>query len=219
MKIKPKFIQANCTEGNKTDLRQAKVILKYKPDIVLFELPAGEFGPNTVFNKYDTNKKPLKKVIEIIRNLEVESKKYPYAKSDIAVWQNIKELWAKNHNIFIYNIDSPRELRREYFKMELPYPQARKDWLFWVHLYIREVCMTKNIQNVIKNYKEKENPTIAVFLQSIHWDHVKFLLKKPSEAKIFKYYFGRFPKLKPQTIDREIKMRNKFLYTYWIKSR
>jgi hypothetical protein len=216
MKVKPKFIQENCIEGSKVDLRQANAVLKYKPDIILFEIPEGKSGPDTIFNRYAVGEKPLKKVDEIIKNLKISAKKYPYAKSDIAVWENIKKLWMKGYNIYIYNVDSPAGLRREYSKsFEPKYPQALKDWLFWVYLYIREAHMTKNIKCILKNYKEKENPTIAVFLQSIHWKHMKFLLGEPSKAQIWKYYFGRFPKLKIETIDQEIKNKNPFLYKWW----
>jgi hypothetical protein len=216
MKITPKFIQRNCIEGDKIDLRQANAVLEHKPDIILFEFPAEKSGPSTIFNKYPVDKKPLKKVAEIIKNLKIAAQKYPYAESDIAIWENIKKLWKQNHNIYIYKIDSPSELRRGYFEnFEIKYPQTRKDWLFWVYLYLREAYMTKNIQSILKNYKEKEKPTIAVFLQSIHWEHVKFLLKKPSESEIFKYYFGRFSTLKKKTMDKEIKNENPFLYKWW----
>lgn len=219
MKITPKFIQRSCVEGNKIDLSQANAILKYKPDIILFELPAGKNGLETIFNKYPTNKKPLKKVDEIIKNLKISAKKYPYAESDIFVWQNIKKLWSEGHNVLIFNIDAPDELRREYIKkLELKWPGALKDFLFWVYQYIREVHMTKNTEKILKNYSENKNPTVAVFLQSIHWKHVQFLLKKPSKPETWKYYFGRFPKLKPETIGGEIKKRSLFLYKWWRKN-
>lgn len=218
-KITPKFIQKNCIEGNKTDLRQANAVLKYKPDVILFELPAGRNGQDSIFNKYSTNKKPLKKVDEITKKLEISAKKYPYAKSDVAVWENIKMLWSQSHNILIFNVDAPGELRRKYSqKFELKYPKARKDWLFWVYIYLREKYMVENIEKILKNYKEKRNPTIAVFIQSIHWKHIQFLLKKPKESEIWKYYFGKFPKLKQKTISQEIKKQNTFLYEWWIKS-
>lgn len=63
MKVTPRYIQKNCIEGRKVDLRQAQAVLKYKPDIILFELPAGKNGAGTIFNKYTANKKPLKKLI------------------------------------------------------------------------------------------------------------------------------------------------------------
>lgn len=216
MGITPKFIQKNCIEGNKIDLRQANAVLKYKPDIILFELPSGKNGRNTIFNKYPANKKSLKKLDEIIKNLEIQVKKYAYAKSDIAVWKNIKKLWLQGHNVEIYYVDAPDELRRKYSQnFEPKYPQARKDWLFWVYLFIRDSYMTKNIETVLKNYKEKSDPTVAIFIQSIHWKHIQFLLKKPNELKIWKYYFEKFSKLKKETIDEEIKKENPFLYKWW----
>ncbi|PIP58101.1 MAG: hypothetical protein COX02_02035 [Candidatus Vogelbacteria bacterium CG22_combo_CG10-13_8_21_14_all_37_9] len=218
MKITPRFIQRSCIEGDKIDLRQANAVLKYKPDIILFELPLGRLGPNTIFNNYPVNKKPLKKVTEIIKNLRIMSKKYPYAKSDITVWKNIKKLWAQGHNVYIYNIDTPSELRKKYFKnFKSKYSEAHKDWLFWIYLYIREMYMKKNIQYILKNYKEKRNPTIAVFVQLIHWKHIQFLLKNPDKPKIWKYYFGKFSNLKIKTIDYEIKNRSLSLDHWWKK--
>ena len=78
--------------------------------------------------------------------------------------------------------------------------------------------MVENIENILKNYREKKNPVVAVFVQSIHWKHIQFLLRKPNKAEIWKYYFGKFPKLKSETIDNEIKKRNLFLYKWWIKN-
>lgn len=210
-----KFIQKDCIEGDKIDLRQANAILKYKPDIVLFELPAGKLGPDTLFNKYPVHKKPLKKVDEIIKNLKESALKYPYALSDVATWENIKKLWAQGHNVYIYNIDSPNELRRGYFETEVAYPKARRAWLFWVYLYIRDSYMAKNTGVVLENYRDKTSPIVVVFVQSIHWKHVLFLLEKPKKEEVFKYYFGRFPKLSSKTIDSELKQKNLFLYTWW----
>lgn len=216
MKLHPKFIQQSCKEGDKIDLRQAKVILKYRPDIVIFEMPQGKYGPDTIFNKYQSSNKPIKKVEAIIADLKISARKYPYAKSDIAVWENIKALWEENHNILIYDVDSPDDLRRRYFEdMEGDYPAVRKDWLFWVYLYVRESCMTSNIKWVLENYQEKKNPTIAVFLESIHWKHVQFLLENPSRKEVWKYYFKNFPELQPENIDDKIKARSKVLYKYW----
>lgn len=218
MKLHPKFIQQSCKEGNGIDLRQSKLVLKHKPDIIIFEMPQEKYDPNTIFNKYQPSNKPLKKVEVIIANLKASARKYPYAKSDIAVWENTKALWAENHNVLVYNVDSPDELRRRYFEdMEEDYPAVRKDWLFWVYLYIRESYMARNVKWILENYQEKRNPTIAVFLESIHWKHVQFLLRSPSQKEIWKYYFKNFPGLEPGNIDDKIKERNKVLYKYWKK--
>ena len=37
------FVQVNCIEGKKVDLRQAAAV-KYKPDIIFFETPSFEGG-------------------------------------------------------------------------------------------------------------------------------------------------------------------------------
>lgn len=210
--MKPKFIQRNCIEGNKIDLRQANSILKYRPDIILFELPASKNRRNIIFNKYSANSKPLKKVNIIVKNLKKAAIKYPYALSDVAVWHNIIKLWAEGHNVSIYNVDAPDRLRREYF---LKYEEAKRDLLFWVYLYIREEYMADNIEKILKKYNDKRNPVVAVLIQSIHWNHIKFLLNKPSKEEIWKYYFGKFHKIKMESINEKIKKGNPFLFKWW----
>ena len=63
--VNPKFVQENCKEGDRIDKRQSEVVKKYKPDIIFFELPQGESGPDTVLNKYNVNNKPYNKIKEI----------------------------------------------------------------------------------------------------------------------------------------------------------
>jgi hypothetical protein len=216
MKIKPKFIQFSCIEGDKIDLRQANSILKYKPDIIIFEMPQGKNGSSIIFNKYSCDKKPLNKVRQIIQKLKISAKKYPYAASDIMVWNNIMTMWRQNINTQIYNVDTPDEFRREPNLFNVSYPAVRQDWFFWVYLYIRDSFMVKNIQKVLVNYQQKENPTILIFLQSIHWKNVQFLLKSPSKKDVWKYYFGRFKNIKPtKDLDKKIKLRNLMVYKYW----
>ncbi len=213
----PKFIQANCIEGNRTDLRQARVVFERKPDIIFFEMPADTLAP--LFNKYDPERKPHEKVEKIKEYLTRASKKYPYARSDLRVWENIESLWRNGHNVLIYNIDAPQELRLRHNKYHTDtlYSVAKKDLSFCVYLYVRERYMLKSINSALKNYREKRRPIVAVFLQSIHWDHVKFMMKNPSKEKIWQYYFGRFSNLKPSTIGECIKREDKILYKYWKK--
>ncbi|MDD4409576.1 MAG: hypothetical protein PHW52_02870 [Candidatus Pacebacteria bacterium] len=218
MEIKPRFIQRNCIEGNEIDPRQANAILKYKPDIIVFEMPQGKNGPNTIFNIYPCNKKPIEKFNHIIKDLEISAKKYPYAASDILVWRNIKKMWNQGINTQIYNVDAPKAMRSRCFKFKKPYPSIRKDWLFWIYLYSREVVITKNIRALLENYHIKKDPTILIFLQSIHWNNVKFLLANPSKEEIWKHYFGNFKNIKPtKEIENQIKDRNKILNYYWKK--
>lgn len=151
MKLKPRFIQRSCIEGNKIDLRQAEAVLKYKPDIIIFEMPKGKNGPSTIFNRYSCKNKPIDKVDKIISNLEIVAKKYPYALSDVAVWKNIKKLWGQGINTQIYNVDSPDLLRRGYVYFERKYSFLANKWLFWVYLYLRDFYMAKNIKIVFDN--------------------------------------------------------------------
>lgn len=78
--------------------------------------------------------------------------------------------------------------------------------------------MASYIRSILKNYKEKPNPIVAVFLQSVHWRHVKFLLTNPPQKEIWKYYFGRFSKTTPANIGAEIKKESAIHYKYWKKT-
>jgi hypothetical protein len=218
--MKPKFIQENCVEGNRIDLRQARLIARRKPNIVLLELPAGPRGPQTVFNRHPLGQKPLAALHNIERSLRITARKYPYALSDVAVWKNIATLWKSGHDVLVFNIDGPRVLRRAYFGKygSTPYPVARKMVIFWVHLYLREQYMANYIRTILQDYHAKKNPIVAVFLQSIHWRDVKFLLKNPSKKEIWKYYFGRFPEITPTNIAQEIKKESIIHYKYWEKT-
>ena len=215
--MKPRFIQENCIEGNKVDLRQARVVAHYRPDIILFEYPAERGNPSRIFNHYGPDKKPLKEVERIKRGLRVAVQKFPYALSDIPIWENIEKLWRDGRNVLLFNIDGPDDLRRDYFKLArgLTYDEQRKNLIFWVHCYMREIAMADHIRRILNDYKEKSNPVIAVFLQSIHWQHVKFLLKNPSQKKIWNYYFGRFPKINLQNIAAAIQKESSIHYKYW----
>lgn len=219
MKLNPKFIQRDCVEGDKADLRQAQAVLKHRPDIIIFEMSCSNGGPGIVFNRYSCENKPFEKVNEIISKLKVSAKKYPYAESDIAVWENIKALWEDGVNAQIYNVDAPDRMRREFnlFTAE-GYPSVRKDWLFWTYLYLRDTCMARNIKKALDGYSKKKNPTVLIFLQSIHWKHAQFLLTDPSKEKIWEFYFGRFPRVKINMIEKHIRERSKVLGEYWKKN-
>ena len=77
--------------------------------------------------------------------------------------------------------------------------------------------MAKNIKWVIEKNKNKEKLTIAIFLESFHWEHVKFLLKNPSKEKIWQYYFGKFKEVNQKNIAKKIKEKNIVFYKYWNK--
>jgi hypothetical protein len=215
--MKPRFIQENCIEGNRTDLRQANVVSKYRPDIIFFELPARKGNPSLIFNRYSIVQKPFKEVERIKHDLKAAAKRFPYALSDVRTWENIERLWRDGRNVLLFNIDGQDEMRQDYFQLtrKLTYDQQRKHLLFWVHCYLREIQMANYIRSILKNYKGKTAPTVAVFLQSIHWRHVKFLLKDPSQKEIWKYYFGRFPKINPENLGLEIKRKSDIHYKYW----
>lgn len=216
--MKPIFHQINCREQNRPDYRQARAIIKYRPDIVIFEYPEIKGNPNSIFNKFSTDKKPLNKIRSIQNALKVSAKRYGYALSDVRTWQNISRLWSEGHNILLYNVDAPHELRNEWFEVwENTYPCALKNWLWWVRIYLRERIMANHIRSIIEEYKGKNNPKILIFLQRFHWTHVKFLLSNPTNAQIWNYYFGKFPQMNEKIIGLKIRRLNRIYYKYWKK--
>ncbi len=224
--MKIKYIQVNCREEINTknwagpDYRRAQYVLKYRPDIIVFESANDNENPGMIFNKYDCQNKPTKLVREFQKELRKNSKTPGNgdALSDIPVWENIMRLWKEGHNVLLYNVDGRTELRKEFFEVwKYMYPCATKNWLWWVRIYLREKYMAKNIKWVIEKNKNKEKLTIAIFLESFHWEHVKFLLKNPSKEKIWQYYFGKFKEVNQKNIAKKIKEKNIVFYKYWNK--
>lgn len=224
--MKPKFIQINCREEINTrnwkqpDYRQAEAVLKYRPDIIIFENVEKNGSPETIFNEYSTENKPVKEVLAIQKNLRMNARKPGLgdALSDVKTWENIMRLWREGHEVLVYNVDAPKELRKEFFEVwRHMYPCALKNWLWWVRIYLREVIMARHIRNILKKYKAKENPIILICLQSFHWEHVKFLLDNPSKGDIWKYYFSKFKEVSRKNIAGKIKKENKIFYMYWKK--
>ena len=211
------FIQANCVEGGKIDPRQAKAVKRYKPDLIFFEMPSSEGNVSSPFNTYSVEKKPFKKIEKIKEGIRKEAKKIPYALSDALVWDEIASLWAKGHNILLFNIDAPQELRRNAFLQyrHIALSRAKRQWQFWAYLCVRDTIMARHMEKVLKKYGKGKKLVAAVFLQSIHWQHVQFLLKNPSQKRIWDYYFGRFPKLTPDIVEGELPKENPILYRYW----
>jgi hypothetical protein len=225
--MKIKFIQVNCREEINTrnwsspDYRRAQYVLKYKPDIIIFEQPANNHkNPDTIYNKYACKDKPIKLVHEQQDFLRKMSKIHGNgdALSDVLVWNNIMKLWKEGHNVLLYNIDGPTELRREFFEVwKYMYPCATRNWLWWVRIYLREKYMIKNFKWVLEKHKDKEKITIAIFVESFHWTHVKFLLKNSSRKQIWEYYFKRFQDVNIKNISQKISHQNKVFYKYWEK--
>ena len=219
-KLKPKFIQVDCIESKKLDFRQARAVLKYKPDIVILENPCGKSIPDRKMNHFG----PLEKPKEILKNMAAPYSKrilkiHPWAKSDQTTRKNIVKLWKRGHQVLMFSTDGPPELTGELlFVWKHTYPCAMRNWVWWVQIYLREKYMARNIRWVLDNYKEKEKPVILIFLQSFHWRHVRFLLKNPSKKEIWEYYFGRFAdEVTRKDISIQIKNLNKVFYKYWKK--
>lgn len=220
MKIKPIFHQLNCKETRRADYRQARAVLKYKPDIIIFELPEQKGRAESPYNKLACDKKPKKEIESQIKNLVNEYKKSKdgVALSDAKTWENILKTWDAGTNTKLFFVDAPKEFRQELFEVwHGCYPCATNNWLWWVQIYLRERIMANHIQKILSGYKEKESPVILIFLQSFHWIHVKYLLSNPSKNDIYKYYFGKFWRINQKNIKEKIKKNNKTFYKYWMK--
>lgn len=223
--MKIKFVQADVSEEintkkwKKPDYRQADCVLKYRPDIIIFE-SAYNKTPDTIYNKYNCQSKPLKLVRNYQKRLKEKSMEPGLgdAISDIKLWDNITKLWEEGHNVLLYNTDGPDELRREFFEVwKYMYPCALKNWLWWVRIYLREKYMARHIKWILDKNDGKENLIVAIFLQSFHWKHVQFLLENPSKEQVWRYYFAKFKEIDRGNITAKIKKENKVFYKYWEK--
>ena len=219
-----KFIQRSVNEEINTknwkgpDYRQTKAVLRYRPDIIIFEKANNNKTSDTIYNKYDCKNKPIKSVRKYQRWLQAKSKEYGDAESESPMWDNIMKLWSEDHNVLLYNADGSDELRREFFEVwKYMYPCALKNWLWWVRIYLREKYMAKNIKWILEKNKDKKNLTVAIFLQKFHWEHVQFLLKDPTKKQIWDYYFKNFKGITRSNITEKIKKENKVFYKYWEK--
>ena len=199
--MKPKYIQVDCTEGNRVDLRQSKAILRYKPDLIFLE-----------YSKVSS--KPILKPVHISKSI---ISKYPWTESDNFMWANIVKLWNRNHRVLVYAVDGPHDLvsGANIYSCDKTRPYKTTSLFWWVRIYLRECFMVKNIKLILKQYKNKENPVILVFLQSFHWQHVKFLLSDPSKKAIWIFYFRRFGELTSKDVSRLVNEENKILFKYW----
>ena len=214
-----RFIQANCREGKKVDLRQAAVVKRYKPDIIFFELPSFNGNPSSPFNAYGIKKKLFARVEKIKKGLRHEAGKTPYALSDAFVWDNIATLWREGHNVLLFNVDAPQKLRQEGFAQygSLSLPRIEQAWQFWAQQYVRETIMASHIERILKRYSKRKKLVVAVFLQNFHWHHVQFRLKHPTPGKVWRYYFWRSPKLTPSFVTKALRKERPVLYRYWKK--
>jgi hypothetical protein len=215
--MKPKYIQVNCNETDKLDWRQARAVTKYKPDIIILEYPNNQKTPGLPFNKYKALEKPKEMVKKRLKEFPKEVIKiHPWVRTEPTMWKNVANLWAKGHQVLVYAVDAPHELTGEWLEMwRHAYPCIKKNWLWWVQIYLRERIMANHLQWILKHYKEKQEPMTLIFLQDFHWEHVKFLLKNPTRDKIWDYYFGKFPDVNRNNIAREIKKLNQVFYRYW----
>ncbi|MEI7890449.1 MAG: hypothetical protein WCI36_00615 [bacterium] len=201
-----KYININCRETASLDLRQARAVLKYKPDIIFLEYPNDSQGDTF------SMRKPVANFAQ--KTLKIN----PWLMSDISMWENIKSLWKENIKTTIYAVDGPTDLVSEMlYEWQYMYPCAKRNWFWWVRIYLREKYMAKHISQVISKLDKKTDYTVLVFLQKFHWVHVQFLLTEPTEEETWKYYFGKFKDIDPVFINSKIKERNKVFYKYWKK--
>lgn len=214
----PRYTQVNCREENKVDLRQARAVLRLKPDIILFEYPSDANVPSWPINKFKPGSKPLKAIRNLQKKLRDISRVDPWVASDIKTLENVVRLWENGRQVFLYSVDAPSELVRYSDALHRNmYRRGPRGWIWWARIYLRERYMARNIRWVLNNYDLTDHPKILVFLQSFHWKHVKFLLTKPSKEKMWRYYFGQYSQVTPLTIGKTIRQENRILYRYWRK--
>jgi hypothetical protein len=220
MSIKPKFIQVNCIESDKLDTRQAEAIKKYRPDVVLLEYPNNNKDPGIELNNFLPADKPNDLVRKLLAPLPPKVLKiHPWAASDRLMWTNINALWQEGHQVLVYKTDAPSELTSEWLEVwNHAYPQITKNWVWWVQIYLRERLMADNIKKILGDNAKNDRPVVAVFLQSFHWKHVKFLLTEPKKNEIWQYYFGQFKtEVGRKDIAERIKKLNPVFYKYWVR--
>jgi hypothetical protein len=218
--MRPIYKQVDLPETKRLNLDQAKAVLRFKPDIIFLEWPQDIKNSPVAFNKYPPLKKPKGLVKKIQKGLLKKDslKKHPWAVADAVLFDNISKLWSEGHDVFLFPVDAQRELTAEnYLLWKKMYPAVKKQWLWWVRIYLREKIMAENIERAFKKYTHKDKPKVLVLLQSFHWRHVRFLLSHPSKSRVWKYYFGRFSGITPKTIAGDIYKENRVFYKYWKK--
>lgn len=218
---KIRFIQIGCKEvAAPPDYRQARAVLKYRPDIILLEYPQDKRTPDLIFNRYSPTQKPLEELKQITEKIRTIAKTtHPWAISDIAMYGNVAKLWKAGQQIFLYAVDGPHDLTRigldnVLWHKHIPLPKAKKHILWWAKMYLREHAMVRHIQWVLKEHDGKDL-TILVFIEKFHWTHVLFLLKNPSRKEIWDYYFGFWKDLTPNMLGKILKKENPALYKFW----
>lgn len=188
-----KFIQVGCEERDGIDPSQAKAVLKYKPDIIVFEYPQENKTPETIFNKYTPDKKPKKELARMIKKLKTASKNQPWVLSDVVVFENVSKLWDEGKQVYLYFVDAPSKITsarlEENNKLHRPFPKIKKYFWWWKKIYTRESYMTKHLKWILKKHMSKD-PKILIFLEKFHWNNVQFRLKAKSKEDIRAYYFS-----------------------------
>ncbi|MEY4731352.1 MAG: hypothetical protein RL681_298 [Candidatus Parcubacteria bacterium] len=217
--IHPIYREYFVREHRRADYRHARAILRHRPDILLNEMSSAPDGnPDLPINRFSPEKKPLQWVRLEQRALARASKDFPYAKSDIKLWDNVMQLWREGHELFVFNIDGPKELRHEFFDVwNHCYPCATKNWVWWVHIFLRERYMANNTEWAIRRYwRSKKRPVVFIQFGGFHWRHVKFLLTHPTKKEIWKYYFGKFEReVTPDTISSKLRRISPVLWKHW----
>lgn len=214
-----KIFQFDCLESDKIDLRQANAVLRYKPTLIFFESP----GPaESTFNKYKPKEKPIQEFNELIQKLKKAGKEYPWVKSDVHTFNNIKKLWDEGHDVKLYPIDGPSELLcvdlKKFSKAGKAQPERRgTHFAWWVRIYLREKIMTQSVRKILQGVEEGSNEKVLAFVQKFHWKNVQFQLTNPTKEEMYIYYFGAFKDINPQSIGMKVKDTNPILYKYWKK--
>jgi hypothetical protein len=184
---------------------QAKAILKFQPDAILFESPKQKNFSLSYFNQFSPEKKPKQRIEKLKQYYKTASKKYPWLKSEYKIFGAIEKLWDNGKNVSLFEIDAPVELTSV--------GEGTRGLLNIIWNYLREKYMVENIKKI---KSKRKNKTVLIFCHNFHWKNIQFLLKNPSKNQIRNYFFTKNGINKSlKEIESELKDKNKTLYKYW----
>jgi|SRR3989338_1031884 len=175
----PKHSAENCE-------KQAKQILKIKPDVILFEFPQ-ESKPGSDYNRFLPKNKPYEKFNATKKGFRKISKLYPWSTGEIAILEAIETLWKQGHQVLLFNMDGPQEITRLCDQTDF----NKTPLLFEIINYFREQHMIRTIKKIQRRYPSKK---IIVLCSNWHWKRLQFLLRTRNKNKIIKPFLPNTPK-------------------------
>ena len=163
---------------------KAAIILRTRPNAVLFEFPTAPGPSLSHFNRFPPHKKPKDLMEEFKRSNVKDSARYPWLETENVVLEAIEKLWDEGKQVHLYEIDGPIELTSEAEK-HIP-----KGGLVNIAFhYLRELYMHENIRRI--EHKLGRDAVAVVLCHNYHWQNLTFLMTEPTTKEIWKHYFGK----------------------------